>query len=151
MVSQFLPFDFSASFVVHAVINVVPTPNSSSLLIFSVAVDSLHHNVIVLWISSVVVVDVVLEGVAENPPLKNLHVMLEPKKHLLQQQKSTRQMRSVRRRTQPVMARIRKVVVRAVLSVSPGSVDNGVKCILPYFYLTVLDGAIYIIINLKWL
>ena len=41
----------------------------SRLLVLVVVVDNLHHDVSILWIDTVVIVDVVLEGVAENPPL----------------------------------------------------------------------------------
>ena len=45
------------------------------LLVLGVPVDSLHHKVVpILRVDSVVVVDVVLEGAAENPPLHNIAI-----------------------------------------------------------------------------
>ena len=44
---------------------------SRLLLVLIISVDSLHHNVLVLWIDPVVVVDVPLERDAEDPPLHN--------------------------------------------------------------------------------
>ena len=46
---------------------------SRLLLVLGVPVDSLHHNIVpVLRVDPVVVVDVPLEGSAENPPLHNI-------------------------------------------------------------------------------
>ena len=50
--------------------NCLKLATSCLLLVLGVPVDSLHHNVVpVLRVDPVVVVDVVLEGMAENPPL----------------------------------------------------------------------------------
>ena len=69
-------FDLLLSFVVHTVVLVVRRlpcnclilTTSHLLLVLKVLVDSLHHNVPILWIDPVVVVDVPLECDAENPP-----------------------------------------------------------------------------------
>ena len=74
--NSFFTFDLSPSFVVHVVVSILPTllttsSTDSRLLVVGVVVDNLHHDVLlfILRIDPVVVVDVVLEGVAENPPL----------------------------------------------------------------------------------
>ena len=74
-------FDLLLSFVVHivelnltVVTDLVPLiclilATSRLLLVLKVPVDSLHHNVPVLWVDPVVGVDVPLERDAEDPPL----------------------------------------------------------------------------------
>ena len=74
MLLQLFTFDLSPSFVVHVVVIILSTllttsSTDSRLLVVGVVVDNLHHDVSILRIDPVVVVDVVLEGVAENPPL----------------------------------------------------------------------------------